>query len=439
MALGGGIFVSQNKKLPGAYINFVSAASASATLSDRGIAAFPVPLEWGEAGKVITLTSDDFLYRSQKILGYDYGHEKVDGLREAFKHATKVLLYRVNTGSVKASCKFCDAKYGGKRGNDLRIVITANADEPSKFDVKTLLDLSEVDIQTGVSNTDDLAANDFVDWKASVALELTASTPLTGGTTGTVDIAGFQKAFEAFESETFNCIGIPTGSSPELKKLAVTWTKRMRDEVGVKFQTVVFQSEDVIDDKGVINVVSSLNGTDGKDPRMIYWVTGAQAGCAVNESCTNMTYDGEFDVDVSKTQAQLEECIDKGQFVFHKVGDEVRVLTDINSKVTTSAEEGEDFKSNQVIRVLDQIANDIAVLFNTKYLGKIPNNDSGRISLWNDIVKHHQELQTMGAIEDFDPENVTVMQGDSKKSVVVNDSVTPVNAMEQLYMSVLVN
>ena len=30
MALGGGTFTAQNKELPGAYINFVSAASASA-------------------------------------------------------------------------------------------------------------------------------------------------------------------------------------------------------------------------------------------------------------------------------------------------------------------------------------------------------------------------------------------------------------------------
>ena len=35
MALGGGTFVIQNKKLPGSYINFVSAAKASATLSER--------------------------------------------------------------------------------------------------------------------------------------------------------------------------------------------------------------------------------------------------------------------------------------------------------------------------------------------------------------------------------------------------------------------
>ena len=46
MALGGGTFVTQNKELPGAYINFISAASASATLSERGIATMPLELDW---------------------------------------------------------------------------------------------------------------------------------------------------------------------------------------------------------------------------------------------------------------------------------------------------------------------------------------------------------------------------------------------------------
>lgn len=88
-------------------------------------------------------------------------------------------------------------------------------------------------------------------------------------------------------------------------------------------------------------------------------------------------------------------------------------------------EKSSDFSSNQTIRVLDQIANDIAVLFGKKYLGKVPNDAAGRISLWNDIVKHHTELQDIRAIENFSGENVTVEKGDTKKSVVVTDYVTP--------------
>ena len=54
-------------------------------------------------------------------------------------------------------------------------------------------------------------------------------------------------------------------------------------------------------------------------------------------------------------------------------------------------------------------------------------------------VKHHQELQTIRAIEDFEPENVVVSQGNTKKAVVVDDAVIPVNAMAQLYMTCVVS
>ncbi|MDE6111624.1 MAG: phage tail protein, partial [Eubacterium sp.] len=128
-----------------------------------------------------------------------------------------------------------------------------------------------------------------------------------------------------------------------------------------------------------------------------------------------------------------------GEFTLHRVGNDVRVLEDVNSLVTVSDNKGEIFKDNQTIRVIDQIANDIAVLFNTKYLGVVPNDAAGRISLWSDIVKHHEQLQDIRAIEEFSDEDVTVAQGNSKKSVVVNDAVTVVNAMAKLYMTVTVS
>ena len=48
MALGGGTWTSQNKTLPGSYVNFVSIAKADASLSDRGVVAMPLTLNWGE-------------------------------------------------------------------------------------------------------------------------------------------------------------------------------------------------------------------------------------------------------------------------------------------------------------------------------------------------------------------------------------------------------
>ena len=81
----------------------------------------------------------------------------------------------------------------------------------------------------------------------------------------------------------------------------------------------------------------------------------------------------------------------------------------------------------------------MAVTFNTRYLGTVANDAAGRISLWNDVCKLHQALEAIGAIEDFDPETVTVEQGNTKKSVVCTvRNLNIVNAMTQLYMSVIV-
>ena len=53
-------------------------------------------------------------------------------------------------------------------------------------------------------------------------------------------------------------------------------------------------------------------------------------------------------------------------------------------------------------------------------------------------MAHHRSMEKTGAIEEFSDADVTVEQGDTKKSVVVTDSVTVVSAMDKLYMSVAV-
>lgn len=172
---------------------------------------------------------------------------------------------------------------------------------------------------------------------------------------------------------------------------------------------------------------------------LVYWTTGAECGCSVSASVQNRVYDGEFEPDTDYTQTQLKTALQSGEFVFHNVSGEVRVLDDINTMVTTTDTQGDVFKDNQTIRVIDQIANDDAVLFNTKYLGKMPNNQAGRTALWTDLVKLRKELQRIGAIENFNESDVKVLQGDTKKAVVVENAVTVVNAMSKMYMTVTIS
>ncbi len=435
MALGGGTFATQNKVLPGTYINFVSAARASAALSDRGIAAMPLELDWGPDETVFEVDAQSFRTNAQKLFGYDYNHDKLKGLRDLFQNVRKGIFWKLNKGE-KATCTFATAKYTGVRGNDLKIVIQPNVDDGSKWDVHTYLGTVRVDSQT-VAAASELVGNDYVDFNPGATLVATAGTPLEGGSNGSApDGAAYQAFLDKLESYSFNALGCLT-ASPEITALFTAFTKRMRDELGVKFQTVLYRT--AADYEGVISVENKVLNTGAPESSLVWWVTGAAAGCPVNRSNTNRLYDGEFAVDVDYTQAELEAALKAGKFLFHRVGDEIRVLEDINTFVSVTTEKSADFSSNQTIRVLDQVANDMAVLFNTKYLGNIPNDADGRISLWNDIVKHHQQLQAIRAIENFSPDDVVVSAGETKKSVVIQDAVTPVNAMAQLYMTVVVN
>lgn len=436
MALGGGTFIAQNKVLPGAYINFVSVAQASATLSDRGIVTMPLELDWGPEEEIFEVTAGDFQKNSMKFFGHSYTDDAMKGLRDLFLYAQILYAYKLNSGGKKASCNFATARYAGTRGNDLKIVIQANVDDPTMFDCYTYLGTEAVDVQT-VSSASGLIDNDFVDFKQDATLLITASTPLSGGTNGTVSGSAYQSYLDKIESYQFNAMGVVTAEDT-IKSLFASFCKRVRDDVGMKFQLVLYNYKKA-DYMGVISVKNKTTDQGWSEASGVYWVTGAQGGCAVNKSLQNKKYDGEFTFFLDYTQSELIKAIKAGEFTLHSVNGDPRVLDDINTMIATTDTCGDVFKDNQTIRVIDQIGNDIAVLFAEKYLGVVPNDAPGRTALWSDICKHHEQLQAIRAIESFDGNDVTVEQGDTKKAVVVYDAVTVVNAMGKLYMTVSVS
>lgn len=426
MALGGGTFTTQNKILPGAYYNVINATRATSTLSDRGVVAMPIALKWGNAG-VTTIKADDFTNDTMSILGYSYNAAELLELREVFKHAQKVHIYNLadGDGAAQAECANATAKKAGSRGNDLKLVVQTNIDDTSKYDVSLYMGTVRVFSQT-VSKATELKENAFVTWK-DAALSVTAGLAFTGGKDGATDADSYQNALNALESYNFNVLVCPDASVIDLY---VAFTKRMRDQVGVKFQTVI---PDVTnpDYYGIVQVPA--------DQPVTSWVAGALAGCAINKSCTNKLYDGEKTITCNRTQGELEQCIRTGVFVFHRVEDDIRVLMDINSFVTYTENEGELLSNNQTIRVADQCANDDAAAFNQLFLGNVQNDDSGRISYWNNIVTRRNEMAAMRAIEPFDTATLTVKAGDKKGSVVVSNAIRVIGTMEQLYMTTEIN
>lgn len=430
--LGGGTFTVMNKELPGAYINFVS-AERNITIADRGVAALPLEMNWGADGEVIELDSVDYENYSMSIFGYSFDAAEMLPVREMFRNAKKVLIYKLNAGT-KASCTISEARYKGTRGNDIKHVIAVNVDDTSKKDVMTYVGTYLADTQT-VASSAELEDNDFVVFKKTGDLEATAGIQLTGGANGSITGAEHEAALDALESYSFNVLGCMS-EEDSVKKLYTAYCKRMRDELGIKFQVVVYNLD--ADYIGVINLKNTVKDTGAKAYALIPYVTGAEAGCAINKSLDNHAYAGEYTVKADFKQSELKDLAKKGVFVFHNVGSTANVLSDVNSFVTYTEEMKSDFQLNQVIRVLDQIAIDEAAIFCQKYLGKVQNDEDGRAGFWSDCVTIFKEYAKQRAIEEFAEEDIEISKGITKRDVVVYQSIKPICAMNKLYSTVCV-
>lgn len=429
MALGGGTFLVQNKKLPGTYINFVSIPRPFLTFSDRGFAAIAIEMDWGDDG-ITTVEPADLQKDCLELFGYSYTDEKMKPIRDLMMNASTAYIGRLNGGGKKAEVTegglTARAKYSGTRGNEIMIVVENELGETGNKVVKTFVDGFEVDRQKA-KVIDDLKSNAFVDFSGTGDINITAGVKLAGGSNGEAKKEAHVKFLDALEVYHVNVIGY-AGTDEAIKKLYTENAKRLRNADGNYVQTAVYKGDG--DNEGIISVATAAD----EDPAgLIYWVTGASAGCAVNRSLTNREYDGEYTVSTRYKQRDLMKLLDEGQFVFHIVDNEVRVLEDINTFTDFSPEKNKDFSQNQVIRVIDQIACDFAAIFNKFFLGKVQNDEEGRTSLWSEFVKHAETMQQIRAIQNFEPEDITVRAGDEKNSVYVEFAVQPTLAMTKMY------
>ena len=346
----GGTWTSQNKILPGAYINFLTNAPLSITVGDRGIVALLQKVSKGEKGEIYRITALD---QSQ----WPEGVTAEDKLlaNEALKGAQTVLVY--NLGSSNHT------------------------------------------------------ANDVKD------------------------------ALEALRTETFNVLCYPYDDegSAAIKSAIQTWVEAMRDDEGVKAQAVLANHDDA-DSEAIINVTQRVKLADGKEltpAQTTAWVAGITAGARINQSNTGRKYVGAVDVVPRLTKSEMETAVQNGKFIF-KVdsAQNVTVVYDINSLITVPSEKDKQFTKNRLIRTIDGINNDIKTIFESNYVGKIDNNPDGRSMLRATLIEYFNELQRLNAIQNFQPEDVTVSPGTDSDAVVIDCYIQPVDSVEKIYITI---
>ena len=177
------------------------------------------------------------------------------------------------------------------------------------------------------------------------------------------------KALAKLKTVKFDVLCYPYDTTPgtaTVNKTAIaSWIKTMREDEGVKCQAVL--ANHVGDYEGVINVAQGVVMADGSKlaaAEATAWVAGATAGASMTTSNTGMKYTGAIDVDPRMTKTEKETAVKAGKLIFDvDSAQNVTVVYDINSLTTFTPEKSKDLSKNRVIRTLDNIANDIASIF----------------------------------------------------------------------------
>ena len=433
------------KTRPGTYINFQSDRADTVGTSERGTVIVPLlKAAYGPAGTYIELTNagPDAAYAKLGYSVYDSDpNRQMLLIREAFKNASKVLVYIPKEGT-KATAKNASApnltataKYGGTRGNALTVTVAANP--VAGFDVTVSLAGNTVSFYEGLTSVDDLIAQgcEYVTFTGTGALAAVAAMNLSGGTDATPqnsDITGFM---DTWENVKFNTVAMPVTDS-SLQAAIKTKIKYLRESMGRGVQAVV--PSFAADYEGIISVKNGYMIDDDKitAAEATAWVAGATAGASYVESLTYKAVDGATDLVDAMSHEEYVAAINAGHFVF-SVSEENKIIAeyDINSLTSFKQPKDETYRKNRVIRVLDTFQESVQLNFPPN---KYANSSTGwdiMEGVGKSILKQFEDV---GAISDVDYDNDFKVDRDSSygDKTYFNVNIKPVDSAEKLFFTV---
>ena len=484
--MAGGTWKMQNKVRPGVYINVKSDGKPSvATPLGRLLMFQNEPLGWGKNGIIELTATSDFT----ALTGHKNTDEVLAPVHEALKNAETVLLLNDFTGGAKATgtksgVYTVNAKYAGEQGNNINVsfvpnpaVGDANTQDVTVTTIFGTKQVDQVKITLPKANTDAIAKagltkeeqleihNDYVDitfgTPAEVTSELAAkgeyplytaifngltqsatNVTLTGGTSGTNNVVNDMDDY--LENEYY-AVATTAGweESSNIHKLLAEEIKLLRENVGIKVRAVIPNTTGVAYNyEGVSTVLNGYVLNDGTviSPNIAAArFAGMSASATPDQALTYTQLDDAVEASPKLNNDKTIEALNAGQIVFTTLaGSRVVIEQDINSLTKFTSEKSKDFSKNRIIRTLDEICTNTTQTFETSFLGKVSNNEYGRDLFKANRVSYLSGLESQNMIRDFDPNDLSLAQGNDKDTVLMDLYVTPVDAMEKLYVNLVV-
>ena len=450
--MAGGSFQSQNKIRPGAYIKFQGVPSTDNIVGSRGVVTFAAPIGWGPEEGLIKITVNDLYSNNlEKILGFNVYNSKAKIFKAALENAHTLLVYRADKGGEKATVQIpvgeqnikltVTAKYAGTTGNSISVGVKEAFS--GGYAVNTYLGSTQKDSQI-IRNLNELVSNDFVDFAGEGVVSKTAvNTLLTGGTDGTFDSAGYTEYLSLLKTTQFDTLAAYKFGSSEIfnGQNIKEFIQEMREQRGIKCQAVI-NNYVAANYEGIISTynqgVKYADGTELTAEEFVIWVAGATAGADVTESNTYKVVANAVEATGTVLEDDIEGLITSGYLVISKRRDGAIVVEkDINTLMNLRDDVTDAFKENKVIRLLDAVANHIALDFEQNYAGKVVQDANGRALFKASIISYLTELQNSGAIINFNSStDVMVEAGEQVDAYYSEIYIQPTYSVDKLYMIV---
>lgn len=423
-------WTTQNKRLPGAYVNFKARKEQKALVSGEGIPALMLQGQTLAAPGFHTVAQGTDLV---KLFGTT---AKIAYVAEALAVASKVLVYvPASTGGTKATGTegglTVTAVKEGTEGNKLVVKIISNGPNVT---VTTVLDNAQVDSQDVQANQLP-AANDYVTFSGTLPSGGASQEQiqLSGGADGSIDNS-VDKFIAELSKQDFRVVAYGTDTADDKKKLVAAvkeWRSEGRAIVAVINNYAEANNEGVI---SVDNGVTLADGTKLTSKEAIYRVAALSA-TAGSKSLTHAEYVGAIDCD-AKTPQEIAQAIEKGNIVFRVFRGRVLIAQDVNTLVTPSDGQNDDFKKNKLVRTMDIIGEAIQAVFVENFVGQVVNDIDGReLFKQHLIVRVLDPLVAQSALT-YSADDIKVAEGSQKEAILVTLGVKLADAMEKLYVTV---
>lgn len=296
-----------------------------------------------------------------------------------FAQAARLTAYRINHGTVAVIVKESTTAQQGKIYK-----IASASDIPAAL---------AADNQNYIESV--FAGNEYAPREVIIATVAKTNTDYT-------------VAFGLLATERFDWLVAPPDIDAVGTSAIVTWIKSIRTNGGIA-KAVLPGAE--ANDEGIVNFTSSgiknalvrqtgQTATAGVTAAQYCGrVAGYIAGTPLSKSITYGVLPDATDFRRLSKQ-EMESAIDAGQLILMHDGEKVKFASGVTSLTTVTANKFEQMKKIKIVAAMDTIRQDLRLLVQDNYIGKLPNSYDNKCLLITAIKGYFRQLELDGILED---------------------------------------